>query len=177
MSTPEPARIRALVQQETGWDCEALFVEMEATPQKMYALRQKIAPLRAEMKMLEDRFASKGRSPSHWDIERGLLLSELKEEARIIYARDPDLKTDAKGNESVIPLTDGRAEDIAHAHPRYRKFVEESQADRRRIREIGGEVGKLYDRLEAWKGRREFLRSKLEQIKAETYLLSSQMKL
>lgn len=177
MNAPEPARIRALVQQETGWDAEGLLAELEALPRKIYSIRQKLAALRSEMRMLEDRFASKGRSPSHWDIERGLLLSELKEEARIIYARDPEMKTDAKGNESVIPLTDGRAEDIAHAHPRYRKFVEESQADRRRIREIGRGVGTLYDGLEGLKGKREFIRAKLEQLKAETYLLSSQMKL
>jgi hypothetical protein len=96
VSNPEPARIRALVQQETGWDVDGLLSELESIPRKVYDIRQELAPLRSEMRMLEDRFASKGRSPSHWDIERGVLLSELKEEARILYYRDRSTKRTRK---------------------------------------------------------------------------------
>lgn len=177
MNPNDPGRTTAFVAHETGWDVDGMMRELEGLPQKFFGLRQKIAPLLAEKRAIEDRFASRGRSPSVWDVERSLLLSELKEEARVIYSRNPDTRTDAKGNETVVTMTDGRAEDVAHAHPRYRKFVEESRAERQRARELGREVGKLFDRLEAWKLRRDFLKIKLEQIKAETYLLNGQARL
>lgn len=177
MNTPEPERIRALVQHETGIDTAGLLDEMEEIPRKVYAIRQQIAPLKAELAMLEARFESKGRSPSHFDIARSFLLSELKEEARVLYNRDPEFKEDAKGKKTKIVYTDGRAEDWAHCSPRYRKFIEEAEQERRRIAELRDRAGRLYDKLELGKGRKEYVLQKLEIAKAQTYLLSSQMKL
>lgn len=177
MNQPEPGRIRELVQHETGIDVDGLLGEMEQIPRKVYAIRQELAPLKAELVMLEARYESKGRSPSHFDIARSFLLSELKEEARVLYNRDPEFKEDAKGKKTKIVFTDGRAEDWAHASPRYRKFIEEAEQERRRIAELRDLAGRLYDKLELGKGRKEYLLQKLEQAKAQTYLLSSQMKL
>lgn len=173
----DPGRVTQFVTHEVGWDVEGLSREMDAMPQRIYSLRQKISPLRSEVVMIEDRYASRGRSISIWDADRTVLLSELKEEARVIYNRNPDFKTDGKGNQVKIEMTDGRAEDVAHAHPRYRKFLQEARDERKRAKEVRTEMGKLYDKLEAWKNRREAIKSRLEQVKADTYLLSSQMKL
>jgi hypothetical protein len=177
MNQNDPGRTTAFVAHETGYDVDGLLREMEDLPQKFFGLRQKLSPLRAEKGAIDDRFASRGRSPSMWDVERSLLLSELKEEARELYNRSPQFREDSKGNQVKIELTDGRAEDIAHAHPRYRKFVQESIDERRRARELGKQIGKIYDRLEAWKRRSEYIKLKLEQIKAETYLLNGQARL
>lgn len=173
----DPGRVRALVQHETGIDTDGLLAELEQIPRKVYAIRQELAPLKAELAMLEARFESKGRSPSHFDIARSFLLSELKEEARVLYNRDPEFKEDAKGKKTKIVFTDGRAEDWAHASPRYRKFIEEADEQRRRIAELRDAAGRLYDKLEMGKGRKEFILQKLEIAKSQTYLLSSQMKL
>lgn len=177
MSTPSPARVAEFAQQETGIDADGLLAELESIPRKVYKIRQELGPLKAELAMLEARFESKGRSPSHFDITRSFILSELKEEARVLYARDPEYKEDAKGKQTKVVFTDGRAEDWAHASPRYRKFIEEAEGQRNRIAELRAAVGALYDKLELGKGRKEFILQTLEQAKARTYLLSSQMKL
>lgn len=177
MTTDDPGRVAALVAQETGIDTSGLLAELEGIPRKVYKIRQEMAPLRAELAMLEARFESKGRSPSHFDVTRSFLLSELKEEARVLYNRDPEFKEDAKGKKTKIVFTDGRAEDWAHANPRYRKFIEEAEAQRARIAELRAAISAFYDKLELGKGRKEYILQKLEQAKAQTYLLSSQMKL
>lgn len=102
---------------------------------------------------------------------------KLKEEARVLYNRDPEYKEDTKGKKTKIVFTDGRAEDWAHASPRYRKFIEEAEGQRARIAELRAALGGFYDKLELGKGRKEYILQKLEQAKAQTYLLSSQMKL
>lgn len=176
MST-DPGRLSRMVYADLDIDVPGLEAELEAVPRKVYALRQKIAPLRAELRMLQARFESKGRSPSHFDIQRGLLLSELKEEARVLYDRDPKFKEAAKGRQVKIELTDGRAEDIAHAHPRYHRFVEEAEDQQKRIADLGREISDLYDRVEVWKGRKEYLTQKLEQARALTYAWSAEARL
>jgi hypothetical protein len=177
MNPDVPGRVTALVSHETGYDVDGMLRELEEAPKKYWEMRQKVGPLLAEKRAIEDRYISRGRSPSLWDVERSLLLSELKQEARDAYSQKPDYKTDAKGNQVKIELTDGRAEDIAHAALRYRTFVDDTKAERRRARELKKELGKLFDKLEAWKLRREYLKIKLEQIKAETYLLNGQARL
>lgn len=174
----EPGRTTAFVAHETGYDLDGMLKELEEAPKKYWEIRQRIGPLLAEKRAIDDRFVSRGRSPSMWDVERSLLLSELKEEARDAYNQNPAYRTDAKtGREIKLEMTDGRAEDVAHASLRYRTFINDSKADRQRAQDLKKALGKLFDKLEAWRLRREFLRVKLDQIKAETYLLSSQMKL
>jgi len=177
MPDDERARVADFAHQETGIDADGLLRELEAIPRKVYKIRQEMAPLKAELAMLEARFESKGRSPSHFDISRSFLLSELKEEARVLYNRDPEYKEDTKGKQTKIVFTDGRAEDWAHASPRYRKFIEEADGQRMRIAELRAAVSGFYDQLELGKGRKEFILQKLDQAKARVYLLSSQMKL
>lgn len=177
MTTDDPGRVTALVSHETGYDVDGMLRELEEAPKKYWEIRQKIGPLLAEKRAIEERYTSRGRSPSMWDVERALLLSELKEEERDRYNAEPDYKTDGKGNKVKIELTDGRAEDRAHAALRYRTFVADSKAERQRARDLKRDLGKLFDKLEAWKLRREYLKIKLEQIKAETYLLNGQARL
>ncbi len=178
MNHPDAGRLLRLVSEDAGMDIAGLLRELEAVPRKKYAIRQKLAPLKAELTMLQARYASKGRSPSFWDVERSMLLSQLKEEARQSYNRNPDLRTDPKtGREVKIELTDGRAADAAHADPRYREFVEKSKAEQRRMNEIGKQIGLLFDRLEVWKGREKFLLTKLEEAKALTYAYNSSARL
>ncbi len=173
----DPGRVTALVSLETGYDVDGMLKENDDIPKRIFSLRQQISPLLAEKRAIDARYIAKGRSTSLWDVERGILLSELKEEARVLYNRDPDFKEDAKGNQTKIELTDGRAEDIARGHPRYRKMIEESRDERKRAATLGKELSKLFDKLEAWKRRADALKIKLEQIKAETYLLNGQLKL
>lgn len=177
MNDGDPGRVTAFVSHETGYDVAGMLAEQDGLPQKFFQLRQKISPLLAEKRAIDARYAARGRSTSLWDIERGILLSELKEEARVLYNRDPDFKTDGKGKQVKIELTDGRAADLAHAHPRYRKLIDESRDERKRAHELSKQLGKLFDRMEAWKRRADALKIKLEQIKAETYLLNGQARL
>jgi len=177
LSTQDPGRTTAFVAHETGWDVDAMMRELEEAPKKYWEIRQKIGPLLAEKRAIDDRYASRGRSPSMWDVERSLVLSEITEEVRDAYNANPAFKTDAKGNKIKIELTDGRAADMAHAALRYRTFIKDSKIERQRANDLKKELGTFFDKLEAWKLRREFLKIKLDQIKAETYLLSSQMKL
>jgi chromosome segregation ATPase len=171
------ADLKTTIVQAIGYDVDGLLKELEELPKRIYALRQKINPLRSEMRMLQERFASKGRSSSHYDLQRLVLLSELKEEARVLYRRDPEFKEDSKGRTIRIELTDGRAEDIAHAHPRYRKFIEEADAERKRISEINKELGPLFDKIEVWRGRKEFLVNTIEIAKAMVYGWNASTKL
>lgn len=177
MSPDEPGRVTALVSHETGYDIPGMLKEQDEIPKRIFSLQQKISPLRAEKRAIDARYFAKGRSTSLFDIERGILLSELKEEARVLYNRDPDFKTDGRGNKVKVELTDGRAEDMARGHPRYRKFIEESRDERKRALELGKELGKLYDKLDAWKRKADALKVKLDQMKAETYLLNGQARL
>jgi predicted nucleic acid-binding Zn-ribbon protein len=164
-----------LVCQDAGMDIPGLLGEMEKLPREMFSIRQKLSPLRSELAMLKARYDSKGRSPSHFDIQRSLLLSELKEEARVTYYRNPDYREDSKGRKVRIELTDGRAEDVAHAHPRYRKFIEESQDELKRMAQISREMQPLFDRIEGLKGREKYLTLKLEQGRALTYTYNASM--
>lgn len=168
MSTPEAGRLLSLISEEAGWDIPALFREYEAVPKKIYGYRQRIAPLKAEMALLQARYEAKGQQPSQYDDERKTLLAELKEDERDRWERE---------NESDKPLSDGRAEDKARASKRYRDFVREAGEERRRIADLGRQVGELYDRIEVWKGRKEYLEKLLDQCKAVTYTYGSEARL
>lgn len=173
----EPGRLSKLVWIDIGMDVDGLLAELEKVPGRVYNLRQKIAPLKAELAMLQARFESKGRSPSHYDISRSMLLSSLKEDIRAAYNRKPEFKEDAKGNKTRMPLTDGRAEDAAHASLLYKQLVEEADEQRRRIADLGREIGGYFDSIEAWRGKKEFLLAKLEQAKALTFAFSAEARL
>lgn len=165
MSQPDAGRLLALVSHEAGWDIPALFREYEQIPQKIYALRQRINPLKADIAMLQARFEGKGQQASPYDDERKILLAELKEEERDRWERErPEDK----------PLSDARAEDKARASKLYRDFVADATKERDRIVSLGKEVGKLYDKIEVWKGRQEYLSKLLDQCKAVTYVVNSE---
>lgn|GEM_PF-5625265 len=170
-------RLKLLVAQDTGYDVDGLLRALEELPRRVYALRQRVAPLKAELAMLKARYDSKGRSPSHFDLQRSLLLSELKEEARDAYERDPKYRTDSRGRQTKIELTDGRAEDLAHASLRYRKFLEEAEADWRRIGELGKEISQLWDKIESWRGRQSYLIQALEMSRAHVYAWSAEARI
>lgn len=178
MSTNDPGRILAMASQEAGYDIAGLFREYEAVPRKIYAFRQKLAPLRADLRLLQARFESGGaHQPSAYDEARKNLLAELKEEERERYNQAPETYTNAKGQQIEKELTDGRAEDLARASRRYRLFLEEAAEERRKIVNLGRQVGEILDKIDAWKGKQEYLARLLEQCKAVTYSMKAEMNL
>ena len=162
-----PGYLTQTVQTSIGWDLAGLLKELEAIPDRIQEIREKIAPLRAELKMRQERYASRGRSPSHSDIIRSTLMAKLKEEERQKYNTCPDTRTDAKTERTVkVELTDGRCEDLAHARPEYQEFVRNVNREHKRIAAIGRELGPLYDQLELIRGRKEYLTQRLEAPRA-----------
>lgn len=177
MST-DPGRLMALASQEAGYDIPGLFREYETIPKHIYGLRQKISPLRAEQRLLQARYESGGaHQPSAYDEARKNLLAELKEEERERYKQKPDTYQNAKGQEIERELTDGRAEDLARASRRYRVFLEEAANDRRKIVDLGKQIGALMDKIDAWKGQQEYLARLLDQCKACTYVLNAEARM
>lgn len=172
----DAGRLLRLISTDAGVDISGLLDELEKVPQQIFKIREKIAPLRAELRLLQSRYESKGRSPSNWDVERGMLLSELKEEARRNYKLRPDTKDTSRGKVAV-ELTDGRAEDLAHASPRYIEFVAKADTERRRIADLGKEIGVLFDKMETWQGRKEFLVQKIEMARAFVYAFAAEARL
>jgi len=178
MSDNDPGRILAMASREAGYDIEGLFREYEMIPRKIYAFRQKLAPLRADVRLLQARFESGGaHQPSAYDEARKTLLAELKEEERERYYQNPPTSTNAKGQEVVRDLTDGRAEDLARASRRYRVFLEEAAEERRKIVALSRQVGEILDKIDAWKGKQEYLARLLDQCKAITYAMKAEMNL
>lgn len=180
MSDSDPARVLALVTQDIGLDLMGLLKELENIPRRIYRLRRKIAPLKAEMKLLQSRYESHGRSSSHYDLARTVLLSKLKEDARGIYKRNPEFRQTNAGKEILEirqELTDGRAEDIAHGSASYTAFVEQGEADRRRIAELGKEIGEHYNVIEGLKGREKYILQTLDIGKMLGYNRSGEMRL
>lgn len=174
----QPGDLLATVQASIGWDLDGLLRELEAIPGQVREIREKIAPLRAELKMRQERYASRGRSPSHSDIIRSTLMAKLKEEERQKYNACPDSRTDAKTERTVkIELTDGRCEDLAHARTEYQEFVRNVNREHKRIAAIGRELGPLYDQLELIRGRKEYLTQRLEIAKALIYAFNSTSKI
>lgn len=180
MNQTDPARVLASVVHDIGLDLPGLLKELESIPRRIYRLRKKIAPLKAEMKLLQSRYESKGRSPSHYDLERTILLSKLKEDARAIYKRNPEFRQTNAGKQVIEvrqELTDGRAEDIAHGSPSYTAFVEQGEADRRRIAELGKEIGEHYNVIEGLKGREKYILQTIDIGKMLGYNRSAEAKL
>lgn len=166
----DPGYLLSTVQTAIGWDVAGLATALEAMADETLAVREKIAPLRSELKMLQERYASKGRSPSHSDIIRSTLMAKLKEEERMKYNACPDTRVDVKTEKSVkIELTDGRCEDLAHAREEYQEFVRKTNRDHRRIGHLGKELAPLYDRLEFLRGKKQALLERLEIARALIY--------
>jgi len=178
MNDSDPGRILTMASQEAGYDIAGLFREYETIPRKIYSFRQKLVPIRADMRLLQARYESGGaHQPSAYDEARKTLLAELKEEERERYYQNPPTYTNAKGQEIVRDLTDGRAEDLARASRRYRVFLEEAAEERRRIVDLGRRAGEIMDKIDAWKGKQEYLARLLDQCKAVTYAMKAEMNL
>lgn len=165
----DPGYLLSTVQTAIGWDVAGLATALEAMADKTLAVREQIAPLRSELKMLQEKYASKGRSPSHSDIIRSTLMAKLKEEERTKYNACPDTRVDSKGNQLKVELTDGRCEDLAHAREEYQEFVRKTNRDHRRIGHLGKELAPLYDRLEFLRGKKQALLERLEIARALIY--------
>lgn len=60
-------------------------------------------------------FESNGPGGCMWELNRKILIAELKEAIRA---------------DTLEKLTDGRADDLAHTHPTYRKFIKDGEAQR-----------------------------------------------
>lgn len=178
MSNREDAgRLLSVLSHDFGMDIEGMLRELEEIPSRMKVGKGKIAPLKAEQDLLRSRFDARALQPSQFELERRILLSELKEEQRILYNRDPEFRTDSRGKNVKVELTDGRAEDLAHGHPRYARFVDEGRTDRRRLAELAAELRTLYDAMDVLKAKKAFLLAKLEQIKAMTYAWNGEARL
>lgn len=168
MSTPDPGRLTRLVSDDIGWNIAGALREAESIPERIHEIRLKMAPLRSEQKELEAKYASKGRSPSHYDVQRSVLMSKLKEAARQMYDANPNFRTDSKGNQVRIELTDGRAEDMAHAAQEYKDFVRKASRDQKRLAQIGRELSPMFDQIERLKGIAAYLKMRHEAAVALT---------
>jgi chromosome segregation ATPase len=173
----EHGYLSATIHAAIGTDVDGLVEELGKIPERIFEIREKIAPIRAELKMRQERYASRGRSPSHADIIRATLMAKLKEEVRTAYNEDPDQRVDSKGNLVKIELTDGRCEDIAHAKQEYQEYVRKTNAEHRRIAELGKQLSPLYDELEKLKGVREYLNQYIEVAKAKIYAFNATSRL
>lgn len=170
----EHGYLSATIHAAIGTDVDGLVEELGKIPERIFEIREKIAPIRAELKMRQERYASRGRSPSHADIIRATLMAKLKEEVREAYNIDPDQRVDARGN---LELTDGRCEDIAHAKPEYQDYVRKTNAEHRRISELGKLLSPLYDELEKLRGIKEYLNQYIEVAKAKIYAFNATSRL
>lgn len=179
MSTPdEKGRFLALVSHDIGWDINGLTKALGAIPARIFKLKEEIQPLRTERQMIASRYHSKGTQPSRYDNRRKYILAELKEEVRTLYYRNPEYtEPDAKGARKRIEMTDGRAEDKAHGHPRYLKVLEEAEEDAKRMTELGRQISERYDKIEALQGRAEYLRIRLEIVKGLAFAWGNEARL
>lgn len=66
-------------------------------------------------------YESNGPGGSLWELNRKVLLAELKEQIR---------------SETMEKLTDGRADDLAHIHPTYKKFLADAKAEKTEYRRL-----------------------------------------
>jgi hypothetical protein len=178
VSTPDDAgRLAAIVFRDIAMDVPAMLNELEDIPQRIHNGKRKLLPLKAELDMLRERYNARAQQPSQADLERRVLLSELMEEARVLYNRDPDYKEDAKGNRTVIQMTDGRAENWAHGHPRYAAFVKTMAEERKRMAELSGQCREIYDVIDRHKMRFNVLQIKLKQAEGLEHAWSAEARL
>lgn len=148
---------------ETSLDPVTLLAQLLEQTRKIHALEKEAA-------RLEARYGGGGNQGSHYDRDRKALLAELKEDARALYAKNPDTTTDAKGNEKIIPLTDGRADDMARMHPRYKRFLAEAESDLQVYADLKVDIGEAI-------GVRTWIRENLEMIRAATYYAGHESRL
>jgi hypothetical protein len=148
---------------ETDLDPITLLAQLREQTKKIHALEKEAA-------RYEARYGSAGNQGSHYDRDRKALLAELKEDARALYAKNPETTTDSKGNEKIIPLTDGRADDMARMHPRYRRFLAEAESDLQVYADLKADIGEAL-------GVRTWIKESLEMIRAATYYAGQEARL
>lgn len=170
----DKGRFLALLAHDIGWDIDRLHRDHHAIPGQITALREKLLPLKVERQRISALYQSKGTQPSLFDLERRFLLSQLKEEARAAHARQEASKGDGEKRKE---MTDGRAEDIAHASPNYRKLLDDAKADHRRLAELAQLMGEIYDQIEKLEMRRGVLVQRIEQCRAMTYAWKAELRL
>lgn len=148
---------------ETSLDPVTLLAQLLEQTRKIKALEKEAA-------QYEARYGATGNQSSHYDRERKSLLAELKEDARTLYKKNPDTTTDAKGNVKEIPLTDGRAEDIARMHPRYLRLLADAKNDLEVWADLKADIGEAI-------GVRTWIRENLDTIRAAMYYAGQEAKL
>jgi hypothetical protein len=161
-----------------GADSEGILDELRKHVEARHDASMEISRLKAEAKTLEALFGKQGGSmaQTHYEHERSMLLAELKEAARVRYKRDPDTKTNSKGDEVVIELTDGRADDLARGDPLYKSHLKEAERNRERYAELQAQISKAFAEKEKRDGLITYCRERLDTIRALIYYESSRRK-
>lgn len=162
---------------ELGGDPDQLLQEYRNQVDRVREAALAVARHKAQMVRLETRFGKFGLFGSHWDAERKVLLAELSEEERVKYKRNPDTKTDAKGVTTEVAITDGRVDDLAHAHPRYRRFLEDTLREREEHARLGVALSEAYTELEHAKGVQAYLEARLQMIRSMAYAWGGEARL
>lgn len=174
----DAGRLAALVFRDIGMDVPGLLKELEQIPKRILAGKRRLRPLKLELDGLREHYSARAQQPSQADLDRKALLSELMEEARTVYNQRPDLKDDPKkGGKVKIELTDGRAEALAHAHPRYRDRLAQMSADRKRMAELAGLCREIYDVLDHHKQRMAVIRDFLKHAEGLEHCWSAEARL
>jgi hypothetical protein len=162
---PKSARdtVMERIAQETSLDPVTLLAQLLEQTKKIHRLEKEAASLEA-------RYGSAGNQGSHYERERKALLAELKEDARTLYAKDPETVTDSKGVTKTVPLTDGRADDMARMHPRYKRFLSEAESDLQTFADLKADIGEAI-------GVRTWIKESLEMVRAATFYASAEARL
>lgn len=153
--TPETEMDR--IATSTGLDMEGFFQELREASSKLLEKRKELSLLRAQRVRLEARYGSHGQSLSHWDHQRKTLLAEIAEQRRedLRVANEAALGQDPKAKPEK--LTESALDDYAHAHPRYKQFLEESYGERMEYVGYKAQLDQLYGEVEHLQGVREYL--------------------
>lgn len=99
-------------------------------------LRREEAQLAAELASYRARFAY----PSHFEHERKLKLSVLKEARRAEYSRMGE------------KITESALDEYAHAHPEYRQFLDAGLRDRQKMEQLEANLVEVRGKIETAKG-------------------------
>lgn len=141
----------------TGIDTDQWFAQLQEKSGELLAKRRELSELRAQKVRLEARYGSIGNGMSHWDHQRKTLLAEIAEQRRAdvaqsnadLLAQDPKAKPEK--------ITEAALDDYAHAHPRYKRFLEESFGEREEYLRYRSDLDRLYGEVEHLQGVREYL--------------------
>jgi hypothetical protein len=160
-----------------GGDPDEVLQEYRDQIDRVHAASMQVAQQKAHMVRLEVRFGKSNQAGSHWDAERKVLLAEISEEERVKYRRNPEQTTDSKGVTKDVSLTDGRVEDLAHAHPRYRKFLDETLREREDYARASVKLSEAFAELEHAKGIQAYLEARLQMMRSLTYAYGAETRL